>query len=151
MTWTRSPTVHDFYNSPYPPYNAPAYMYVVAILFETLLYGIYIALFFVCVHILLRNRRTVQPPLLVLATLMFTIATTDIGVTYAYLLHYLLRGEVTPFKYLYPKFMLYITNSTLGDTLMIYRCYVIWGHNKCIIILPCVSYSLRPFVVTYSH
>ncbi|KAF8895289.1 hypothetical protein BD779DRAFT_715648 [Infundibulicybe gibba] len=79
--------------------------------FETLLYGIYIALFFVSIHILLRNKRTLQPPLLVLAILMFAIATADIGVTYAYLLRCLLRGEITPFKYIYPKLTLYKTNK----------------------------------------
>ncbi|KAF8895285.1 hypothetical protein BD779DRAFT_715172 [Infundibulicybe gibba] len=138
MISIRSLAAYDFYTSPYLLYDAPAYMYIVAILFETLLYGIYLALFFVCVHILLRNKRTVQSPLLVLAILMFTLATADIGVTYAYLLRHLLRGEITPFKYIYPKLMLYTTNSALGDTLVIYRCYVVWGHDKRIIIFPCV-------------
>ncbi|KAF8895288.1 hypothetical protein BD779DRAFT_715080 [Infundibulicybe gibba] len=138
MTTTRSLVIYDFYNSPYPPYNAPAYMYIIAILFETLLYGIYIALFFVCVHILLHNKRTAQSPLLVLAILMFAISTADIGVTYAYLLRCLLRGEIAPFKHIYPKLILYITNTVLADTLVIYRCYVVWGHNRRIIIFPCI-------------
>ncbi|KAF8869936.1 hypothetical protein BD779DRAFT_631453 [Infundibulicybe gibba] len=138
MSSTRSVPVYDFYTTSYPPFNAPAYMYVAAILFETLLYGIYIVLFFICIHILLRNKRTLQLPLLVLAILMFSIATADIGVTYAYLLRYILRGEIAPFKHVYPKFMLYVTNNVLADTLVIYRCYVVWGHNRRIVIFPCI-------------
>ncbi|KAF8880557.1 hypothetical protein BD779DRAFT_1446204, partial [Infundibulicybe gibba] len=102
--------------------------------------GIYIALFFICIHILLRNKpeRTLQFPLLVLAVLMFAIATADIGVTYASLLRYALQGEIIPFRRIYPKFMLYVTNNVLADTLVIYRCYVVWGHNRRIIIFPCI-------------
>ncbi|KAF8880555.1 hypothetical protein BD779DRAFT_1675893 [Infundibulicybe gibba] len=138
MNSTCSVPAYDFYTTSYPPFNAPAYMYVAAILFETLLYGIYIVLFFICVHILLRNKRTLQLPLLVLAILMFSIATADIGVTYAYLLRYILRGEIAPFTYVYPKFILFVTNNVLADTLVIYRCYAVWSHNKRIIIFPCI-------------
>ncbi|KAF8869935.1 hypothetical protein BD779DRAFT_631369 [Infundibulicybe gibba] len=140
MTSACSIPIDDVYATSNPPPNVLIHVYVAAILFETLLYGIYIALFFICIHILLRNKpeRTLQFPLLVLAVLMFAIATADIGVTYASLLRYALQGEIIPFRRIYPKFMLYVTNNVLADTLVIYRCYVVWGHNRRIIIFPCI-------------
>ncbi|KAJ7615693.1 hypothetical protein B0H17DRAFT_1220425 [Mycena rosella] len=45
--------------------------------------------------------------------------------------------------------LLVVTNSAIADTLLIYRCYVLWDRNKKVIVLPILLFSLPPVPAGY--
>ncbi|KIK03242.1 hypothetical protein K443DRAFT_131477 [Laccaria amethystina LaAM-08-1] len=122
--------VHGFFPTTLGPYIA-------AVLFETFLYGIYFILFFIGVYLLLRKKRPLRWVLLASAVIMFSLATADIIYTYHLVFNRLLARRLT-FTELFPKYMLFVTNNVLADSLLLYRCYVVWGFKKYIIIAPAI-------------
>jgi len=121
-------------------------------LFEMFLFGLYVALFGSCLHILLRNRRSLQKSILAAIVLMFLFAMADIVWGIVNMHHFILAGKIDaddmdaeahqgqaeiPIKILQCKFLLYITSNVIADTLLIYRCYTLWNRSRRIIILPC--------------
>ncbi|KAF8901216.1 hypothetical protein CPB84DRAFT_1846969 [Gymnopilus junonius] len=111
--------------------------YVGAVLFETFLYGLYVILFAICIYVLLRHHRSSHGVLLASAVLMFALATTDIIYTYYILFAKLLKGGLS-FMDVRPKYWLHVTNSVLADSLLIYRCFVVWEHKKSVVIGPII-------------
>ncbi|KAF7288997.1 Zn(2)-C6 fungal-type domain-containing protein [Mycena indigotica] len=96
---------------------------------STLLYGIYLVLFWRCMSILLRGSRSgsSQHILLISAIIMFTLSTTSV-------LIFLLQGA-TAYGSVRLRLdelqiagaVVYVTNNVFADALLIYRCYVIWN------------------------
>uniref|UniRef100_A0A8H7XT79 Uncharacterized protein n=1 Tax=Psilocybe cubensis TaxID=181762 RepID=A0A8H7XT79_PSICU len=68
---------------------------------------------------------------------MFAIASADIIYTYYILFCKALKGGLT-FNHLKPKYLMYVTNNVLADTLLLYRCYVVWEYRKTIVVGPCI-------------
>ncbi|KAJ3505756.1 hypothetical protein NLJ89_g7253 [Agrocybe chaxingu] len=123
---------HNGY-SPFPTTLPP---YVGAVLFETFLYGIYFNLFLICVFVLLRRNQPLHYVLLISAITMFALATADIVYTYCIVFGKLFAGV---FHFLtFAKYYLYVTNNVLADTLLLYRCYIVWDFRKDIVIGPLV-------------
>jgi len=105
-----------------------------ALLFETGLYGMYIILYAVCLHVLLTQKRVSTTPLLVFASLMFAIATTDMAMTMTLIFKYIAKGVNPPWAFLYSKILFYVTNNILADMLLIYRCYMVWDRRKLVVV-----------------
>ncbi|EAU86912.1 hypothetical protein CC1G_10803 [Coprinopsis cinerea okayama7 len=130
------PTVLDSdqeYN-PFPHVVAP---YVGAVFMETFLYGICCVLFSICAYVLIRRQKALHWVLLVFAIAMFALATADMTYTFYIFFSKILSGGLT-FNTLYPKYVMFVTNTVLADTLLLYRCYVVWGSRKRIIAGPAV-------------
>lgn len=131
-------------------------VYTSAMLFEMFLFGLYVALFGTCMHILLRNRRSLQKLILVGIVTMFLLAAADVVWGILNMHFFILPkqnagletrdddddddddGPEIPAKVLQYKFLLYITSNIVADLLLIYRCHCLWNNNKRIIILPCL-------------
>lgn len=109
--------------------------YIGAVMFETFLYGLYAVLFTICTYVLLHRNKTLHWVLLVSAIMMFSLATTDIVYTYYILFGKLFKGGLT-FTDLRPKYWFYVTNNAIADSLLLYRCFVVWEFKKRVAILP---------------
>ncbi|KAK7047613.1 hypothetical protein VNI00_006381 [Paramarasmius palmivorus] len=117
---------------------------------ESILYGMNIILFSICIWVLVyyKKRSTgLNVPLLVTAISLFTLCTIRIGIDLG-------RGIVAFFTFrsnpkgplaFYEDIghwtrifreALYVTNSLVADSLVIYRLYVVWGHNWKITVGP---------------
>ncbi|KAF8076666.1 hypothetical protein FPV67DRAFT_426546 [Lyophyllum atratum] len=122
------------YPGPLPTYPDTPAPYVVAVLFETFLYGVYLVLFCFCLVVLWRKQR-IQWVLLSTATILFMLATADISFTLDLLFHrFFKRGlEYDDFR---PKFILYVTSSAITNALLLYRCYLVWGSSRWIVFGP---------------
>ncbi|KAJ7478658.1 hypothetical protein B0H11DRAFT_1725913, partial [Mycena galericulata] len=115
--------------------------------------GVYGVLFGICVHILLYSRRapgmTFNLPLLVTAVLMFSMCTIHVSVGLVRGLRAFIDQEniqdgaldyysaiwlwINIFKQ-----ALFATNNIVADGLVIYRCYIVWGSNIRVIIVPSI-------------
>ncbi|KAJ6594768.1 hypothetical protein B0H19DRAFT_69507 [Mycena capillaripes] len=120
---------------------------------QTLLYGVLLMLLGVTAH-LLYNRSGAERRGLSVATAAMTILATlqfvfDICVTVLelHIVRLGVEGQLWPAASvlsttnLYDRFdtaedFLLVTNNIVTDSLFIYRCFIIWGHNVRIIILP---------------
>jgi len=111
--------------------------YIGAVMFETFLYGLYFILFAICLYVLGQRKNTAHWILLTFAIAMFTIATADIIYTY-YLIFTKLFKVGLSFTDLRPKYWLYVTNNALADTLLLYRCYAIWGCKVRVVLGPII-------------
>ncbi|KAF8066759.1 hypothetical protein FPV67DRAFT_1416807, partial [Lyophyllum atratum] len=98
--------------------------------------GIYFLLFGSCVVILCRKDR-IPWILLLAATAMFSLASADMGYTLDLVFQHLLKGELT-YEALSPKYVMYVTNSAMADTVLLYRCYLIWSSKTWVIIGPAI-------------
>ncbi|TFK31630.1 hypothetical protein BDQ12DRAFT_729391 [Crucibulum laeve] len=114
------------------------YLYSASILFEMLLYGIYIALFVVCMRVLVVNRKSTQKFMLTCAIAMFLLATVDIALAVCYLYWFVLKNVEIPDDNVHFKYLIYITSNCIADILVIYRCYTIWNNSKRVIIVPSI-------------
>ncbi|KAJ6590068.1 hypothetical protein DFH09DRAFT_1359084 [Mycena vulgaris] len=125
----------------------------VSLWLETLLYGAYGVLFGICVHILLYSRRgpgkSINMPLLCTAVAMFTMSTMHVciglirgltafidrkGIPDGALIYY---EEIWLWISIF-KQALYATNNIVADSLVIYRCYMVWGSKFKIIVIPLI-------------
>ncbi|KAF5384324.1 hypothetical protein D9615_003312 [Tricholomella constricta] len=94
----------------------------------------YLVLFFISIVILLRKQK-LHWTILLSAIILFALATADIGFTLDLLFRRLLKRGLQ-YEDLRPKYILYITNSAIADTLLLFRCYLIWGSKKWIVFGP---------------
>ncbi|KAF9531303.1 hypothetical protein CPB83DRAFT_848813 [Crepidotus variabilis] len=122
---------HPGFN-PFPPSFPP---YIGAVLFETFLYGLYTILMAICVVVFLPSHRKIHWLLPVSAVIMYLIASGDIAYTYYLLFGKLLKGGAS-FENVRPKYWLYVTNNVIADTLLLYRCYVVWDYRKAVFVGP---------------
>lgn len=121
-------------HNPYPRTFAP---YIGAVFMETFLYGVYCVLFSICCYILMRRHKALHTVLFIFAICMWSLATADIIYTYDIFFNKLLVGTAT-FQTLYPKYVMFVTNTALADTLLLYRCFVVWGCKKRVVLGPAV-------------
>jgi len=121
----------------YSSFPATIPPYVGAVMFETFLYGIYCILFFICIYVLLRRKEASHWILLSSAIAMFAIATSDMIYTH-YLIFFKLFRIGVSFDDLRPKYWFYVANNVLADSLLLYRCYMIWDRNLRVVLCPIV-------------
>lgn len=118
--------------------------YFVALWIQTLIYGSYAVLFFGCMYILLFRRPTACPkiiPFFVLALFLLSTAHVIINLfkgvrafTFVADPNDIFEDFSAPIDL--AKESVYVTTAALADTLLIYRCYMVWGHNYKVVILP---------------
>ncbi|KAF9562094.1 hypothetical protein CPC08DRAFT_592671, partial [Agrocybe pediades] len=131
--------IHEGSPSTAFPVTLPPYLG--AVIFEIFLYGLYTILFLICLYVLLRkarNGKKLHWILLVSAIVMFGLASADIGYTLYLLFGGLLMKGQLGFKELRPKYWLYVTNNVIADSLLLYRCYVVWEFSKLVIVGPLI-------------
>jgi len=116
---------------------------------ETLLYGIYTTLFFQSMYVMLKginlNAQSRSAKIFICAAaLMFLIATAHFSLA----LHFLLERQGTPdaetpwlpgWHYIAHTSM-FVIMLWIFDCLMIYRCYIIWGKRKYIVVAPIILF-----------
>ncbi|KAI0708198.1 hypothetical protein C8T65DRAFT_708585 [Cerioporus squamosus] len=122
--------------------------YLTAIWLETLFYGINICLFGSYVYILqFRRTRKVTPVIFWVAVLMFCFSTIHVSLGF----YRLIRGFIDlrdlpggPGAYFsdvstppnVAKVTIHSVNSILGDSIVVWRCWHVWGGNWRVCILP---------------
>ncbi|KAG6911029.1 hypothetical protein DXG01_005445 [Tephrocybe rancida] len=108
--------------------------YIGAVIFELFLYGIYFVLCLAYAAILLHKRRIFWVPLIAAVT-MFGIATADVGYTLNLLFRKLLVQGLE-YEELRPKYIMYVANSIIADTFLLYKFYLIYGSKKWMLVAP---------------
>ncbi|KAJ3576028.1 hypothetical protein NP233_g698 [Leucocoprinus birnbaumii] len=95
--------------------------------------GLYAILFTISIYVLAWCNKSRQWFLLITTVFMFAIATADITYTVWLLFEILLGKEHFQFRVLYPKYSMFVTNTFVAHALLLYRCVVVWGHNRWLI------------------
>ncbi|KAJ6486782.1 hypothetical protein C8R45DRAFT_995862 [Mycena sanguinolenta] len=137
-----------------------------AIILETLFYGLFVFMFIISTFVLFRKRArnqtslaNVNLPLLSISSIMFILGTIHLGLdsyramesfiyypggAFAYLLA---MGTNTPLYI--SKNVIYHAQIFLGDIFMIYRLYKVWGGNRliCLPFVMCLLASIAAGVV----
>ncbi|KAJ7613354.1 hypothetical protein DFH06DRAFT_1109235 [Mycena polygramma] len=131
------------------------------IIAEGILYGAFSILFGATVHILTRRRRhggKVNLPMLVASCLMMLLATAQlivdtVNVFWAFISHdprvqrqFFLEDATQPI--FAAKHAVYFTMMLLGDSIVIYRCFIVWGRNYWVVAVPTLC-SLGSAVSAY--
>ncbi|PPQ72629.1 hypothetical protein CVT26_004336 [Gymnopilus dilepis] len=111
-----------------------------AAIVDTLLYGIHIPLFFICIFIFVQNRRTSNWFIVASAIIMFGLSTVDAAFTLRFLTHDLFELVQNPTnlapvgRWLSEKTPLFVTNNFVADLVLLYRCYMVWGKSRYILL-----------------
>ncbi|KAK7039156.1 hypothetical protein VNI00_010060 [Paramarasmius palmivorus] len=117
---------------------------------EGALYGIFLCLFFVCTRDLLRRRRrrkaTLSWPMIVAGILLILLATARFIVDCANVSVAFIHHDPRSARLAYlqdvtqplftAKHMILIVSLLIGDSFVNFRCWVVWGKNIWIVIVP---------------
>jgi len=115
-----------------------------AVMVETLFYGIHFVLFCICISILVRNGRPTQWFILAAAFVMFVLSTGDISITFRLMTHDIGGVIFNPggpdtrypvLKRFYEKDIIFVSNNFIAELILLYRCYMIWGRSKYLLVL----------------
>ncbi|ESK86909.1 hypothetical protein Moror_3395 [Moniliophthora roreri MCA 2997] len=121
-----------------------AYVYLKAgTSLQFLLYGLYVEMFGICVHILLTRKQGRYHRLLVAMILQFLLCTADVALTTAYDILALARIEnysKTQANLQVAHFMMILASNATADAILLSRCYIVWGRRWKIIVLPLFAY-----------
>ncbi|KAH9841019.1 uncharacterized protein C8Q71DRAFT_701398, partial [Rhodofomes roseus] len=111
--------------------------------------GCFSVLFFICVDILVRRRKrraALNKPMLGTAIAMYLLSTAHMIVDLVRVIQAFIDapegaldyyGEIWTWLSIF-KQALYGTNNIIADSVVIYRCYVVWGFSIKIIIIPVI-------------
>ncbi|KAF7338868.1 Zn(2)-C6 fungal-type domain-containing protein [Mycena sanguinolenta] len=105
----------------------------------TFFFGIYFALFCICIHILLHRSPGLGNTVLIVTTIaLFTLSTVQL--IFNLILGAVDLGEIDiPYNRLQDAgVVIYAINNMIADGLVIYRCYSIWNNNVYVVSLPIV-------------
>ncbi|KJA25145.1 hypothetical protein HYPSUDRAFT_85624 [Hypholoma sublateritium FD-334 SS-4] len=119
--------------------------FILGFLVESLLYGIHFVIFCLCLRILLPLRRKFQRMMLGAVIAMYLLATIDTAVSW----HLILRrtailydsDSFTFLRIIYPKIVIHLINILISDSLLLIRCYVVWGRKSIVL------YTAGPILV----
>ncbi|KAF8212692.1 hypothetical protein K438DRAFT_1804957 [Mycena galopus ATCC 62051] len=122
---------------------------------DILLYGVFIVLFCVAMHLLYRRKTSGRTTLLALTVVMALLATAQFSLHIATtslalrLLHMAITDgqlDIPPhptgveglyWSLVFAQDVVLVTNTVLTDGLLIYRCYLVWGRpSKVFIVIP---------------
>ncbi|KAF7340721.1 hypothetical protein MSAN_02100400 [Mycena sanguinolenta] len=150
------------YGADYSEDLKPSWNLMIALFCETaaalILYGIYLAFFVLSVYTLSRRQRTPGTTLLIIVSCaMAVLGTAQVVVIFAAaavdgrFVQHLVYGEAAIQPALLTTLgrvvsVLFATNNLVGETLFLYRCYVIWGSQWRVIVLP-ASLMVPTFVI----
>ncbi|TFK37139.1 hypothetical protein BDQ12DRAFT_713748 [Crucibulum laeve] len=94
-------------------------MVIIAALVEILLYGIHVALFIICTHILLKNRSSSRLLILASAVTMFALSTADIALTFRSTTQFFLNFEYAKFtNVIYLKMPIFVASNFIADIVL---------------------------------
>ncbi|KAJ7215165.1 hypothetical protein C8J57DRAFT_1732610 [Mycena rebaudengoi] len=127
---------------------------------EGILYGAFSILFGTTIHILTRRRNNgdINLPMFICVILMMALATSQIivdtvNVFWAFLNHddplqrqFFLEDATQPI--FAAKHAIYFTMMLLGDSIVIYRCFIVWSRNYWVVVVPALC-SLGSAVSAY--
>ncbi|PFH47786.1 hypothetical protein AMATHDRAFT_122242, partial [Amanita thiersii Skay4041] len=123
---------------------------LVSIFVQTLLYGAYTVLFALTCWVLIYHRTKDQPirkTMLGISLLMFVLATMHIGVNFTRIIKAFVVfkdepggpaaffNQLSEFTQLFGS-TIYITQTIVGDAVVLYRCYQVWGRRFEIVAFP---------------
>ncbi|KAJ6510961.1 hypothetical protein C8R45DRAFT_965752 [Mycena sanguinolenta] len=123
-----------------------------------ILYGIYLAFFVLSIYTLSRRQRTPGITVLIIASCsMAILGTAQVVVIFAAavvdarFVQHLVNGEAATQPVLLTTLgrvvsVIFAVNNMVGESLFLYRCYVIWGSRWRIIVLP-ASLMVPTFVI----
>ncbi|KAL0949849.1 hypothetical protein HGRIS_009882 [Hohenbuehelia grisea] len=113
---------------------------LIALWIETLLFGIYAVLFGICVYIFRCRKHSQSMVLMIAAVLIFALSTAHLVTVFISTYLSVLRPQygMAPEGVALASGMIYITNNIVADGLIVYRCYMVWGSRKRVIILPSI-------------
>ncbi|KAF9462266.1 hypothetical protein BDZ94DRAFT_733362 [Collybia nuda] len=105
----------------------PLVFFVVPVIVQTVFYGVYITLFCQCIYIFRKRHKGRKPVLVVGTVLMFVFSTIQwgLGISCSLKLHF------EPLENL-----IYVFANLIADSLLTFRCYVIWDYRKGVVIIP---------------
>ncbi|KAI0652663.1 hypothetical protein C8Q79DRAFT_1005830 [Trametes meyenii] len=123
---------------------------LVSIFVQSILYGLYAALFVLTTNALLWKRPAGYPlrtDMLVISLLMFVIATTHVATNFsriilAFVIHANAPGGPAAFFNQLSNFTqmfgstLYVAQTLLGDAMVLYRCYLVWERRVWVVAFP---------------
>ncbi|KAG1873990.1 hypothetical protein C8R48DRAFT_593636 [Suillus tomentosus] len=116
---------------------------VVGLVCEALLYGVYCVLFIISVVILIRHRRVSNRVIWIANCLLFTTSTAHFALMFN---HLYIALETAPFSdFANETYALMGANlmisvvDVIGDLLLLYRCWLVWGKNFYMIVLPLLT------------
>jgi len=69
--------------------------------------------------------------------MMFALATVDVVLELSFLFWFVVKQYSIPVERLHFKFLVFITSNIIADSLVIYRCHVVWNNSKRVIAIPC--------------
>ncbi|KAI0352623.1 hypothetical protein OH77DRAFT_1408706, partial [Trametes cingulata] len=122
---------------------------LVSIFIQTLLYGAYSVVFILTIWVLLSKRRSHKPtrdPMVWISVVMFVMATMHIGINYTRIIRAFVIfrdepggpaayfNELSEFTQIFGS-TIYIAQTLIGDSVVLYRCYLVWGDVR-VVILP---------------
>ncbi|EJU05405.1 hypothetical protein DACRYDRAFT_46391 [Dacryopinax primogenitus] len=115
----------------------------------SILYGIFVVLFVLCLHTLLYRRNTPRPNYILISgvTAMFVLNTFVLALSFSRCLdafvfmRNIAGGPVAYFEELgdwkeVTRTALVLTYAVLGDVILIYRCWVVWSRQLVVIAFP---------------
>ncbi|KAG1839624.1 hypothetical protein DFJ58DRAFT_811783 [Suillus subalutaceus] len=115
----------------------------VALVCEALLYGVYCVLFVISFVILVKRYRLSNPVIWVANCLLFMTSTAHFALAFS---HFYTALEYAPFSgftnetpALMGANLLSSVADLVGDLLLIYRCWLVWGKNSYVIVLPLLA------------
>ncbi|KAF8186648.1 hypothetical protein BJ912DRAFT_457399 [Pholiota molesta] len=110
---------------------------ILGFIVESLLYGVHLVIFFLCVRVLLPRRRKIQRMMLGAVVIMFLLATFDVAVSWRLFLRHtpvLYTGTSATFlQAVHPKIIIHLINNLIADCLLLIRCYVVWARRRAIL------------------
>ncbi|KAG2361901.1 hypothetical protein BDR07DRAFT_1358347 [Suillus spraguei] len=115
----------------------------VGLICEALLYGVYCVLFITSVIILIKRYRVSNRVIWVANCLLFTASTAHFALMFN---HFYITLENAPFSefgnetpVLMGANLMISVVDVIGDLLLLYRCWLVWGKNFYVIILPLLT------------
>ncbi|KAH8092471.1 hypothetical protein BXZ70DRAFT_875870, partial [Cristinia sonorae] len=121
---------------------------IVALFLESIFFGIHIVTFGLCIHVLLFSRHTrpnggrryrVLNPFFLVSSLLFVIAAFDEGLSLRHVLDAFIwykgaggaKEELADISYWVNvmKTVTYAAQASIADSILIYRCYVVYSRN----------------------
>ncbi|EEB94137.1 hypothetical protein MPER_07098, partial [Moniliophthora perniciosa FA553] len=124
---------------------------IITVIFEGIVYGFYVLLFGMCMHLVMQNRvphlRIYVPAivtLFILATIGLILSVVNIEYISAAYVGTLKTGDLTMLMVAGPKSLhlsaathfVYVLANVVTDISLIYRCYIIWGSKRRFIVAP---------------
>ncbi|KAG2030043.1 hypothetical protein BDR03DRAFT_975104 [Suillus americanus] len=115
----------------------------VGLVCEALLYGVYCVLFIISVTILIKRYRVSNRVVWVANCLLFTTSTAHFALMFNHFYIALENAPFSDFANETPELMganlMISVVDVIGDSLLLYRCWLVWGKNFYVIVLPLLT------------